>query len=257
MIAYLKGNVIFKDAEKSSIILENNGIGYEIIIPSDERGFFNILEGDSLSLFIYTYVREDRISLFGFRTSLQRDIFCLLLDVKDVGPRLAVSVLSGIEPKNFIAVVTTKDISALSGIKGIGKSKAERIIMELRNKIIKKTSLIKEIEASEVSSMLNGGFKNSASFRSGNIIEEPAPGAESSGQADNGSPLLNEGSETIFESSFALEALGYSRTESFDIAGKVFKEIKEESGVEVISVSTEELTRRCLKHIYEAKNNIK
>ena len=135
MIAYLKGRVIYRDNEKSSIILEVNGVGYEVFMAERTE------TSGSLSLFIYTYIREDRIALYGFHTSLQREIFSLLLEVKDVGPKLAVTILSGIDAKNFLNILTTQDISSLSQIKGIGKAKAERIIMELKNKILKKPAL--------------------------------------------------------------------------------------------------------------------
>ncbi len=265
MIAYLKGRVIYRDNEKSSIILEANGVGYEVFIPA--AGPLN----QNSSFFIYTYVREDRITLYGFHTSLQREIFSLLLEVKDVGPKLAVTVLSGIDPNNFLNILTTQDISALSQIKGIGKAKAERIIMELKNKILKKPALISDIKAEDICNYEDikdiaagerGAADNNSNFADfTNRLAEKADdkdkmsGARTAFNGNSGNNLDNKAdniqpSGIILESSCALEALGYSRLESFNLASKIYKNIKDGG---ITDIDTEGLTKECLKYIYSLK----
>ena len=279
MIAYLKGRVIYRDNEKSSIILEANGVGYEVFIPA--AGPLN----QNSSFFIYTYVREDRITLYGFHTSLQREIFSLLLEVKDVGPKLAVTVLSGIDSNNFLNILTTQDISALSQIKGIGKAKAERIIMELKNKILKKPALIDDnIKAEDIG---NYNYKDIGESKRGgvgsdnnlNSVDAPTthviPAKAVKFQSKQSSAKLNftrpkveseaviqrgamdnnlnfaDAAGIILESSCALEALGYSRLESFNLASKVYTNIK---GGGITNIDTEILTKECLRYIYSLKN---
>ena len=248
MIAYLKGRVIYRDNEKSSIILETNGVGYEVFIPA--AGPLN----QNSSFFIYTYVREDRIMLYGFHTSLQREIFSLLLEVKDVGPKLAVTVLSGIDPNNFLNILTTQDISALSQIKGIGKAKAERIIMELKNKILKKPALIDDnIKAEDIGESRRGGAGLDNNL---NSVDAPTPHvipkeAEIQRGAMDNNLNFADASGIILESSCALEALGYSKLESFNLASKVYTNIK---GGGITDIDTEILTKECLKYIYSLKN---
>lgn len=290
MIAFLSGTIIYRDNEKSSLIIDTGGVGYEVFIPSDERGFLAFAEGKYTGLFIYTYIREDRIVLYGFSTSLQRDIFSLLLDVKDVGPRLAVTVLSGIDAKNFLGIITTQDVSALSKIKGIGQAKSERIVMELKNKILKKPSLMNDINgqdllkycsSSQKSTFISTPTPNKPFMPSGALgisaslgdagsseILDSSGALHASDYGSNASAPSYEPSDTeiIFESSFALEALGYSRSESFSIAGKVYKALKnpnsnsdknsdkntDKKGASAV-ISTEYLTKQCLKYIYELK----
>ncbi len=257
MIAYLKGRVIYRDNEKSSIILETNGVGYEVFIPA--AGPLN----QNSSFFIYTYVREDRITLYGFHTSLQREIFSLLLEVKDVGPKLAVTVLSGIDPNNFLNILTTQDISALSQIKGIGKAKAERIIMELKNKILKKPALIDDnIKAEDIGNyedikdIAAGGRGGAGLDNNLNSVDAPTPhvipkeAVIQRGAMDNNLNFA-DASGIILESSCALEALGYSKLESFKLASKIYKNIKDGG---ITDIDTEGLTKECLKYIYSLKN---
>ncbi len=278
MIAYLHGNVIYSDVEKSLIILEANGVGYEIYIPmlnmlNFEKNSVYGRNGGPLSLFIYTYVREDRITLYGFNTTLQREIFSLLLDVKDVGPKLAVTILSSIDTGNLINILTTQDISALCSIKGVGQSKAERIIMELKNKILKKAAVFNDIRASDlcikqeppaninknaVKPSETGQLANGDEYtytEAGNEVGEDKGGGKNGDAVSDSSvssaPASKQPSEIIMESAQALEVLGYSRLDSFNIASKVFGIVKSEGS---IPSDTEDLMRECLKHIYSQKN---
>ena len=255
MIAYLHGKVILRDIEKSLIILETYGVGYEVYMPMPnfEKNSAFVSEGSELNLLIHTYVREDRITLYGFNTKLQREIFSLLLNVKDVGPKLAVTILSSIDATNLINILTTQDISALCGIKGIGQSKAERIIMELKNKILKKAAAFNDIKADDIWTKPFMQFEleaegvkesekrkfNRDSFKTAEILVEAA--------ASN----VKQSSDMIIESAQALEALGYSKLDSFNITSKVFGTLKNAGN---IPLRTEDLTKECLKHIYSQKN---
>ena len=246
MIAFLHGTLIYRDIEKSLIILETGGVGYEVYMPMPnfEKNSAYVSEGTVLSLFIHTYVREDRITLYGFDTRLQREIFSLLLDVKDVGPKLAVTILSSIDAGNLINILTMQDISALCAIKGIGQSKAERIIMELKNKILKKSAAFNDIKACDLYikkgkyGELEDVNLNSENKNRDEIINRPIT-------ADK------QPSDIIMESAQALEALGYSRLDSFNLASKVFSAVKSEGNV---PAATEDLTKECLRHIYSKKN---
>ncbi len=272
MIAYLHGNVIYRDPEKSLIILEVNGVGYEVYVPMlnfSGASFYGANEGGGkrLSLFIYTYVREDRITLYGFNGTLERDVFSLLLDVKDVGPKLAVTILSNINASSLINILTTQDISALCSIKGIGQSKAERIIMELKNKILKKASLYNDINANELhmNAPENANYapaaaisENESRSKTGSKIgseteksgDENKNGGDKTSKGKTAESKEKQPSDIIMESALALEALGYSRIDSFNTAGKVFGISKEEGK---IPADTEDLMRECLKYIYSQK----
>jgi Holliday junction DNA helicase RuvA len=247
MIAFLHGTLIYRDIEKSLIILETGGVGYEVYMPMPnfEKNSAYVSEGTVLSLFIHTYVREDRITLYGFNTKLQREIFSLLLDVKDVGPKLAVTILSSIDAGNLINILTMQDISALCAIKGIGQSKAERIIMELKNKILKKSAAFNDIKAGDLC-VKNVKYREREDV---NLISKNKNGDEIINR-----PIVDadkQPSDIIMESAQALEALGYSRLDSFNLASKVFSAVKSEGNV---PAATEDLTKECLKHIYSKKN---
>ena len=251
MIAYLERRVIYRDEGKSSVIVENNGVGYEVVIPEGGRGFLTICEGETIALFIHTHVREDNISLYGFRSSLQREIFNLLLEVKDIGPRLAVTILSAIDEKNFVGIIASQDLSSLSQVKGIGKAKAERIIMELKNKIIKKAAIFNTggAPAVPVKKGESGPERGGVPAR---LNSTPRQNRQKHVTAPDNGTAVPGYSDIILESCSALESLGYSRVESLNVAGKVYRNIKKDGASSGISAS--ELTKECLKYIYSQKN---
>ena len=131
MIAHLKGTLLKKSID--AIIVENGGIGYEIIVPLST--FYCLPESDELvSLNIYTYVKEDALTLFGFQTVLEKDAFRMLITVSGIGPKLAVNILSGIGPEELIEAIALEDKERLQSVPGIGKKTAERIALELKEK---------------------------------------------------------------------------------------------------------------------------
>ncbi|ACL69982.1 Holliday junction branch migration protein RuvA [Halothermothrix orenii] len=130
MIGYLKGNVIWKAENK--VILETGGVGYRVLVPSTVR-----LKpvGEKLELFVYTYVREDSLDLYGFKTMEERELFETLLSVSGIGPRAAINILSSLSYKKFIEAILTEKVSILKQVSGIGPKTAKRLILELKGKL--------------------------------------------------------------------------------------------------------------------------
>jgi len=134
MIASLTGILRFKSP--GHITVEVNGVGYRVFIPLST--FYELAdEGSPIALNVYTAVREDAIHLYGFRTPEEKQLFELLLSVNGIGPKLAIGLLSGISSADFIRAVFTEDRQTLTKIPGVGKKMAERMILELRDRVIK------------------------------------------------------------------------------------------------------------------------
>ena len=136
MIGRLSGTLVQKHVE--AIIVDVGGVGYEVLCP------LTVLErlppeGSACTLSIHTHVREDQISLFGFSTVDERGLFRQLIAVTGVGPKLALTCLSGLKAEVFARAVVESDVKKLSGIPGIGKRTAERLILELKDKLAKLT----------------------------------------------------------------------------------------------------------------------
>lgn len=132
MIASLRGVLQFKSA--LTLIIEVNGVGYEVFYPASD--FNRVPEmGKEVFLHIYTCVREDSLTLYGFCEVPEKEMFLLLLGVSGIGPKLALNIISGIRPAEFGRAITTKDIPRLTGLNGIGKKTAERMCLELKDKI--------------------------------------------------------------------------------------------------------------------------
>lgn len=132
MIANINGRLIHKTTE--SIVVDVGGVGYELFIPLST--FYTLPElEEKVSLRVYTHVREDAIQLYGFLTQEERDVFGLLIGVSGVGPKLARNILSGIAVGDLVTAIGTSDNKKLSSIPGIGGKSAERLILELRDKI--------------------------------------------------------------------------------------------------------------------------
>ena len=132
MIAFLSG--ILAESSASSCVVDVNGVGYEILIPVST---FEKLPhpGEKVKLLIHMQVREDAITLFGFYSSEEKQLFCKLIDVSGVGGKLALNVLSTMPAGNFSSAIASGDVKAISRISGIGKRTAERLIVELKGKL--------------------------------------------------------------------------------------------------------------------------
>lgn len=132
MIGHLNGKLIFK--QPSQIVVEAGGVGYEVTIPLST--FYEVGEiGTELALFVHTHVREDALQLFGFRTRTEKDLFLKLTSVNGVGPKLAITILSGMPVGELIQVISAGDAGRLTAIPGVGRKTAERVAMELRDKL--------------------------------------------------------------------------------------------------------------------------
>jgi len=132
MIAYLSGTLLAKHA--TSAIVDVGGVGYEVAIPLST--FYELGEtGDAVQLRVYTHVREDAIQLFGFKTARERELFLQLISVNGVGPGLAIKLLSGMNADEMIASIRTNNLVRLVAIPGVGRKTAERLDVDLRDKI--------------------------------------------------------------------------------------------------------------------------
>lgn len=131
MIGYVKGNVL--SAFDGTILLENNGIGYEIICSA--AVYQKLTAARSGEVYTYLAVREDGVSLYGFISPEEKNMFLKLISVSGVGPKMGITVLSGMTLNDLAVKIATSDVKGLSSVKGLGKKTAERIILELREKI--------------------------------------------------------------------------------------------------------------------------
>jgi Holliday junction DNA helicase RuvA len=132
MIAHLSGTLLSKQA--TSVILDVGGVGYEVTIPIST--FYELEEpGSKVQLRIYTHVREDALLLYGFKTARERELFMRLISVSGIGPKLGITLLSGMSADEMIASIRTNNLARLTLIPGVGRKTAERLVMELRDKI--------------------------------------------------------------------------------------------------------------------------
>ncbi len=131
MIALLTGNIAYKSIDH--LIVDVGGVGYRLLIPLST--FYLLPEEGQVRLHVYTHVKEDAIHLFGFLTPQEKEMFGLLISVSGVGPRLAVNILSNIPSEELMSALGESDIKRLSAVPGIGKKTAERLILELKEKV--------------------------------------------------------------------------------------------------------------------------
>jgi len=174
MIARIEGKLIVK--EVCMVIIDNHGIGYEILIPLST--YYELPEvGTEVGLFIYTVFKQDAILLVGFCTEKEKHLFKLMISIAGIGPRLAVNVLSGINSDELISAIANNDLKRILKVPGLGKKMAERVILELRDKISEwkpKEGSVKHIEDRKaminksiieedaISALINLGYKNQA-----------------------------------------------------------------------------------------------
>ena len=132
MITFLKGKLT--DALPTQVVIDVNGIGYEVLIPLSS--FEKLPElGQAVTLKTQLVVREDSQTLYGFATNDERELFRMIQGVSGIGPRLALNVLSGMDVASFKGAIGTGDVKRLSSINGIGKKTAERMVLELKDKL--------------------------------------------------------------------------------------------------------------------------
>ena len=132
MIAFLRGTVL--DKQPNLIIIDVHGVGYQVHVPLST--YYDVGDvGREVELRIHTHVREDALQLYGFLTVLEQQLFERLIGISGIGPKLAVAVLSGIEPGELVTAIQRADVARLTGIPGIGKKTAERIVLELKDRL--------------------------------------------------------------------------------------------------------------------------
>lgn len=173
MISYLSGKLFEKEA--NLIIVDVGGVGYEVNIPLST--FYDLGEvGEDVALRVYTHVREDVFQLFGFKTIRERELFLLLISVSGIGPKSAITALSGMSADEIIGAIRQNNLARLNSIPGVGKKTAERLVIELRDKIGKLSAISSEEMKSEgipqtsgddvyedaISALVNLGYQRNA-----------------------------------------------------------------------------------------------
>lgn len=195
MIAHLSGRLLLKEA--TTVIVDVSGVGYEVTIPLST--FYEVGDvGANVELRIYTHVKEDVLQLYGFKTLLERQLFINLLSVSGVGPRIGIALLSGMSADELIASIKNNNLARLTLIPGVGRKTAERLIVDLREKMTALAASQPEAEpgvrpeaisaspedsvrADALSALLNLGYQRSAAEKAIDSV-------------------LNDGGETTVES---------------------------------------------------------
>ena len=132
MIAYLSGKLLEKQA--NAVIVDVGGIGYEVTIPLST--FYELgEEGSDVSLRIYTHVREDALQLFGFKSEREKQLYLKLISVQGIGAKSGISMLSGMSAEEIVTAIRTDNLARLTSIPGVGRKTAERLVIELRDKL--------------------------------------------------------------------------------------------------------------------------
>jgi Holliday junction DNA helicase RuvA len=170
MIGHLRGRILEK--RPNQVILEVNGVGYHVSIPVST--FYQLPDppGEA-QLHIHTHVREDALALYGFLTTAEKRVFEKLLSVSGIGPRLAVTILSGLEVAELVPAIRSNDLVKLTHIPGVGRKTAERIVLELRDKLAevegeraaRAPAGFSTEQEDALSALLNLGYQRSAAER--------------------------------------------------------------------------------------------
>jgi len=206
MIAHLSGTLLSKHA--TSVILDVGGVGYEVNIPLST--FYDLGDiGALVQLRIYTHVREDALQLFGFKTARERELFLRIISVSGIGPKLGITLMSGMSADEMIESIRTNNLARLTLIPGIGRKTAERLVIELREKMAALASGAVEDDGQKVQT-------------------GPAPTSEDGVRSDALSALLN---------------LGYQRGPAEKAIDTVMRETPELSVETVLRSSLRKLAR--------------
>jgi Holliday junction DNA helicase RuvA len=132
VIAHLRGRLF--DKQPHRLVVDVGGVGYDVFVPLST--FYRLGDpGDEVALRIHTHVREDALTLYGFATRLEQDLFERLIGVSGIGPKLALAVLSGIEPVDLVRAIERGDVARLTAIPGVGKKTSERLVLELKDRL--------------------------------------------------------------------------------------------------------------------------
>lgn len=176
MIAHLRGKLIAR--HPNQVIVETGGVGYDVVISVPT---FSELPspGSEISLHIHTHVREDQLALYGFLRPEEKQLFEKLITVSGIGPKLAITILSGMAADEMVNAIRGNDIARLTKIPGIGKKTAERMVLELRDKLPAASTELKEVVPSlsavqedVLSALLNLGYQRSVADKALAAIEK-------------------------------------------------------------------------------------
>ncbi|MFH1875125.1 MAG: Holliday junction branch migration protein RuvA [Pseudomonadota bacterium] len=167
MIAQLTGKLAFKDPQH--VIVNVSGVGYRVFVSF--HTFSTLPEiGQDITIYTHTHLREDQLTLFGFMTSEEKEIFQKVISISGVGPKMALTILSGVSPQDLVRAIITKDLKVLQAIPGVGKKTSERIVIELQDKLKKysvhtalptSTSISNRLFEDVVSALTNLGYQRS------------------------------------------------------------------------------------------------
>lgn len=180
MIGFLRGRVLEK--RPNQVILEVQGVGYDVNIPLST--FYLLPDPPAeAQLHIHTHVREDALALYGFLTQGEKKVFEKLMSVSGIGPRLAVTILSGLEVQELVSAIRRNDLVKLTHIPGVGRKTAERIVLELRDKLAEAEaegaaapSGLSAVQEDVLSALLNLGYQRAAAERALSRAAEQADG---------------------------------------------------------------------------------
>jgi len=182
MIALLRGTLVEK--APSRLIVDVAGVGYEVLVPLST--FYTLGDsGQPVTLRTHTHVREDVLALYGFTTKLEHDLFERLIAINGVGPKLALAVLSGIEPEELIKAVRHQDVARLTAIPGVGKKTAERIGLELKDRLPaalqaseparRGTSAADQVRDDLLSALINLGYQRVPAEKAVDVVLKAEP----------------------------------------------------------------------------------
>lgn len=181
MIAYLRGNLLQRTAD--SVIVDVNGVGYRARVPASTLERLGDI-GTQIELYIHTHVREDDISLYGFSTTDELDLFELLLSVSGIGPKVALGILSSASPNEIRGAIASGNLEILSGIRGIGKKTAQRLVLELKGKVEigQEIAELSPLDGEVAATLINLGYsaaeaQRAARAASGRTLEDKLRGA--------------------------------------------------------------------------------
>ena len=173
MIAHIQGFLHFKSPEY--LVVDVDGIGYQVHVPLST--FYDLPQvGSTMSLHIHTHVREDALQLYGFQSPEEKILFVRLISISGIGPRLAVNILSGISPAELVESISQNNLARLISIPGVGRKTAERIMVELRDKVSSllpgydvtvpvKAAADEAVIEDALSALLNLGYKKGVAQR--------------------------------------------------------------------------------------------
>ena len=176
MIAHLRGKLIARHPNQA--ILETMGVGYDVVISVPTFSELPPL-GSEVALHIHTHVREDQIALYGFLRPEEKQLFEKLITVSGIGPKLAITILSGMPADEMVNAIRGKDIARLTKIPGIGKKTAERMVLELRDKLPASTDevapaipTLSAVQEDVLSALVNLGYQRAAAEKALGAIEK-------------------------------------------------------------------------------------